>query len=300
MKTIDEIGKKMDALDLWGSLVPYNWAVKPRGTVFPYFCSVILGEVKPVKVRFLMLEGWQTLHEFVRVRVDRNYGFYSSPIEFPHLELVILESGEMKLFRHDPGYLPVEADEKQRQLAARILWESYGLMLRLESESKLLLRFVSEKAVFGRVEGVDGVFNDAPLEIPDPPPHVEKITFAKGDLARAKDVPFVADDVLHVDFRLRPNLMTKEARPRCVYQLIAADPATKETVVDLRASVGPESGLKGLWEAMPQRLLRALVERGRIPGEIKVLSGRVFRCLRPLCTELPFKLSLHDTLELPT
>jgi len=34
-----------------------------------------------------------------------------------------------------------------------------------------------------------------------------------------------------------------------------------------------------------------LVERHAVPGEVRVLSGRVFRMLRPLCLELPFKLS---------
>lgn len=82
--TYESIARKMDALGIWGSLLPYNWAVKPLGTVFPYFCMTMRGDRKPVKVRFLMLEGWQTLHDFVRARADRDFGFYSSPIEFPH------------------------------------------------------------------------------------------------------------------------------------------------------------------------------------------------------------------------
>ncbi|MBQ6914346.1 MAG: hypothetical protein IJQ65_01385, partial [Kiritimatiellae bacterium] len=58
--TAEELGAKMDALGLWGVLESYNFAVKPRGTVFPYFCTVFKGEKDPVKVRFFMLEGWQT------------------------------------------------------------------------------------------------------------------------------------------------------------------------------------------------------------------------------------------------
>ena len=48
---------------------------------------------------------------------------------------------------------------------------------------------------------------------------------------------------------------------------------------------------------MPPQLLRELIRIGKVPGEIKVRSGRVFRMLRPLCIELPFKLSLHEKLE---
>lgn len=291
------VAKKMDELKLWSVLAPYNFAVKPKGTVFPYFCSIVPEDSKPVKVRFLMLEGWQTLHDFIRARVDRNFGFYSSPIEFPHFELVILKSGEVHVFRHDTGYMPIPISGKQSDLVARILWEAYGVMLRLESDPKLPLVFASEQAIFARVETKDGVWGDRPLPIPDPVPHVEKVSFAKEDLKRAKDIPFVTDDVLNVDFRLRPEIMTKEPRPRCVYQLIGYDPKNKREVFDLRASVNPEHGLKGLWEAMPSQLLKAFVELGRLPGQVKVPSGRVFRMLRPLCIEIPFKLSMHDKLE---
>jgi len=295
-KTAEEIGAKMDALGLWSLLEPYNFAVKPRGTVFPYFCSVLKGDGRPVKIRFLMLEGWQTLHDYVRTRVDRNFGFFSSPIELPHYELVVLESGEAKLFRHDTGYLPIEADARQQTFAARILWEAYGVMLRVETDQQLPMRFSDEKAIFARVEKTDGAWEDAPLEIPDARAHVEKISFEVADLKRAKDLPIVTGSSLELDFRILPTVMTKEPRPRCVYALVAVDPATGERVIDSRASVQPELGLKGLWESMPQQVLRALVARGRIPGELKVPSGRVFRMLRPLCVELPFKLSLHDAL----
>ena len=296
IRTPEEIGAKMDALGLWDLLEPYNFAVKPKGTVFPYFCTVLKGERKPVKVRFLMLEGWQTLHDFVRTRVDRNFGIYSSPAELPHLELVVLEDGALKLFRHDTGYVPLEANESQRQLAARILWEAYGVMLRVESDRSLPMKFSAEKAIFARVESAPDVWEDRPLEIPNPPPYEEKMTFAKADLKAAQDLPFVREDVLELDFRVLPGVMTKEARPRCVYELKAVDPKTGEVAMASRVSMHPEAGLRALWESMPAQVLKELIRRGKVPGELKVRSGRVFRFLRPLCLELPFKLSLHDSL----
>ena len=292
--TPEEIGAKMDALGLWGILEPFNFGVKPRGTVFPYFCTVLKGEKKPVKVRFLMLEGWQTLHDYVRTRVDRNFGIYSTPVEMPHLELVILETGEMKLFRHDTGYMPQEANESQRALAARILWEAFGVLLRIEADKKLPLRFAEEKAIFARVETAPETWEDRPLVIPDPPPYTEKVSFPKADLKAAQDLPFAKDEVLDLSFGLLPNVMTKEARPRCVYELKATDAKTGETVMNSRVSMHPEAGLRGLWESMPPQVLKELIRHGRIPGEIRLRSGRVFRFLRPLCVDLPFKLSLHD------
>ena len=287
----------MDALHVWGALLPFNWVVKPAGTVFPYFCSVVKEGDGPVSVRFLMLEGRQTMHDYVRTRADPNFGFYSSPLEFPRLELVIIRSGGAKLFRYDTGFMPVEAAGAQRELAAKILWESYGLLMRVEADPKLPMKFADEKAVFARVEDPDGSWRDAPLEIPDPRPHVEKVTFDKADIKRAQDLPFASDAVLDVDFRLVRGEQTNDApRPRTVYQLVALDPSAKKTVFDFRVSISSDGGIRGLWESMPPQVLRSMIATGRIAGEIRVKSARVFRFLRPLCVELPFKLSLHDSL----
>lgn len=295
--TAEELGARMDALGVWSLLEPYNFAVKPRGTVFPYFCTVLKGERAPVKVRFLMLEGWQTLHDFVRTRFDANFGFYSTPAEMPHLELVVVENGAPALFRHDPGYMPRPPTDAQRALAERILWEAFGVMLRVESDNKLPLKFADERAIFARVERSPGEWVDEPLVIPSPPPHVEKVSFQKEDVRRAKDLPFAADDAIEVDFGIVQGVMTTDPRPRAVYALVAADAKTGERIVDCRTSVAPDGGLRALWESMPPRLLQELVRLGRVPGEIKVRTMRVFRMLRPLCLELPFKLSLHEKLE---
>ena len=296
--TVEEIGAKMDALGIWEILGPYNWAIKPRGTAFPYFCTVIKGDDQPVKVRFLMLEGWQTLHEYVHVRVDRNFGYCSTPVELPHYELVVLSTGESKLFRHDTGYVPVEATPAQRDFTVKLLWEAFGVMLRVETDHALPMKFSSEQAIFARVEKADGKWEDEPLVIPPPRPHVEKVSLPKEVLQNAVDLPLVSKDALELDFRILPNVMTKEPRPRCVYGLVAVDPATGAKVVDCRVSVHPEAGLKGLWESMPLQFLRELIRLGRIPGEIRLCSGRVFRMLRPICMELPFKLVLRDSLPL--
>ena len=293
----EEVGAKMDALGLWELLEPYNFAVKPKGTAFPYFCTVMKGERKPVKVRFLMLEGWQTLHDFVRTRYDNNFGFYSTPAEMPHYEMIVLEDGATRVFRHDPGYVPQPATAAQLDFVVRILWEAFGVMLRVEADRKLPLKFADDRAIFARVERERDTWVDEPLVIPDPPPHVEKITFPTADVKAAKDLPLVQGCALEVDFFLRTGVMTDDPRPRCVYALVAVDATTGEKVMDCQTSVVADGGLRSLWESMPPQLLKELVRRGRIPGEIKVRSGRVFRMLRPLCMELPFKLSLHEKLD---
>lgn len=295
--TAEELGAKMDALGIWDLLEPYNFAVKPRGTAFPYFCTVFRGDAKPVKARFLMLEGWQTLHDFVRTRYDNSFGFYSTPAELPHFELVVLEKGAAKVFRHDPGYVPQPVEGAQLDMVVRILWESFGVMLRVEADRSLPLKFIDDRAIFARVEKAGGEWVDEPLVIPDPPPHVEKVSFPNDGIKAAKDLPIVPDFAVEVDFAMRPGVMTKDPRPRCVYSLVAVDAKTGEMVVDANTSVVPDGGLRQLWESMPPRFLQEIVRCGKIPGEVKVRTGRMFRMLRPLCMELPFKLSLHEKLD---
>lgn len=289
--TVEEVGAKMDALGAWEVAMPCHWAVKPRGSAFPYFCCTLRGEIPPVKVRVLLLDGWQTFHDFVRTRIDRDFGFYLLPMELPHFELVVLKTGAMKLFRHDPGFVPREADARERDFCAKMLWEAYGVMLRLESDCRLPLKFADEKAVFARVEGVDGAWRDEPIVIPPPRPHVEKVSFAKKAIAEAKDLSLRTDEALELDLRIVPGMMTREKRPRVLYVLAAVDAKTGEVAFREKLAADAEGGLRGLWEGMPPRVLAHFLARRAVPGELRVMSGRVFRLIRPLCLELPFKLS---------
>ncbi len=292
----EEIGRRLEALNLWEMIAPHNWAIKPMGCAFPYFCTTIRGDGQLVKVRFLLLEGWQTLHDYVRTRADRNFGFYSTPMELPHFELVVFPNHEVKVYRHDAGYVPRELTESERTLVGRMLWEAYGVIMRLETDHELPIKFSDKKAMFARVETAPEVWADAPLDIPDPRPYVEKIAFAKQDIAQAVDLPFASEEVWEIDFRLLPALMTKDKRPRSAYALVAVDGANGARMIYDKVSIKPDGSLKELWESVPERILKHLLARGRIPGQIKLISGRLFRLLRPLGMELPFKLSLHDAL----
>jgi len=294
--TIEELAAKMDALDLWTNLVSHNWAVKPRGSAFPYFCSAMTDGVGPVKARFLMLEGWQTFHDYVHIRMDRFYGFCSAPIELPHYELVMLNNGGgAKLFRHDAGYLPAEASPVQRKFVEKILWEALGFMLRFETDRQLPMKYFDDGAIFSRVEVSEGTWQDAPLPFLPARPHVEKVAFPKELVKKAVDLPLVANEVIDLDFRLLMNVITREPRPRCVYALVGVD-ATGKKLFERRVSMHPEGGLRGLWESMPTSVMEELVILGHVPGELRLCSGRVFRLLRPMCVELPVKLTMKASL----
>lgn len=296
-QTVEEIAEKMDALGLWDKLQPYNWAVKPQGTAFPYFCSLLKSSADAkVKVRLLMLEGWQTMHDYVRVRIDNNYGFCSEPSELPHFELIITTEGKIVLYRYDPLFVPTEATEAQRALVAKILWESYGVMMRVEMDSQLAISFADQKAVFARVEKADGTWCDEPLVIPDARAHVEQVSIPKDILKMAKDLPFDEHWSVAVDFHMLKQRAIQGPRPRTLYELKVIDMTTRKPIFGMHLAPTVDGGLRQLWETMPVHLLAGFMNVKRMAGEVHVRSGRVFRFLRVLCVDVPFKLALHDQL----
>lgn len=297
MLSQNEIAGRMDALGLWDDLEHYNWALKPAGSVLPYFCTVHVDRSPgPVKVRLLLLEGWQTLHDYIRLRIDSNYGVYASPFEMPHFCVVVLNDGVIRILRHDTGYAPREITAAEAPLVQRMLWQVYGVMMRIESDRSIPMRYASEKAMFARVEKGGGEWEDVPLEIPAPRAYVEKITLPKEDVKSAQDLPFVGDMSIELDFRLLDGIITTESRPRTVYALAATDSATGKVIFCRNASVSADATLKSLWESVPPQLIKEFIAMGRVPGRIKLTSGRLFRMVRSLCMEFPIKISLHDSL----
>jgi len=297
METAEEIGAKIGSLGLWDVAASCNWGVKPFGVAFPYFCTVLRDEGPLVGHRLLMLDGWRTLHDYARTRADRNFGFYSTPMELPHFELIALKAGGVELSRNDPGFVPRRLEEREKELVAKILWESYGVVMRLETDKRLAVKYANERAMFARVESPAGVWTDAPLRIPDPPPHTETITIPRALVSKAKDLPFEKGRAIEIDFRINTSVITAEPRARTAYTLSILDAAGGANLGTRNFSIAPKDGsLADLWQPLAHLTLDRFVGLGWIPGEIKVSSGRLFRMLRPLCLELPLKLSLHDSL----
>lgn len=296
--TIAEIAAMMENLGVWEIMRKSNWTLRPRGVAVPYFCILVNGAKGDIVVRrLLLLEGWQTMHDYVRMTMDRNFGYYISPYEMPHYELAFLRDGKTQLYRHDPGYLAVPIkDEEITDTIYGMLWEVYGVMMRLEEDSGLAIKYASEKAMFSMVEGADGKWREESFPIIDPKPYVEKVSFPKAELSKAKDLPMEKELVIEFDFRVIEGVLTKERKPRMIYELRGVDAKTGKVEFAGRMSVSQDFGLKDMWQSMPILMLKLMISRGRVPGEIKVQSARVFRLLRGMCIEIPFKISMNDAL----
>lgn len=307
-----EIAEKIRALDLWKIAAPWTWAIKPRGVAFPYFPTFRPNPQEGAN-EIGFLEGWDNFYNYAIARRDPSFGFYTSPVELPQwlfvskkprieVDPVTKEPDPIAatpfLFMHcDPGYMPKTVfSKREEEIFAKLLWETYGMMLRLDSGEEMMRKYADGGALFSRVEMPDGSWTDQPMEIMQPRAHVEKITISKDSVNKAKELPFDDAEKLAVDFRPVPNLHTKEARQRIAYILGIIDAATGRSIAFEIFAVDRETSLRTLWQNIAQRTLDQLVRRGKVPGEMQVASQRLFRMLRPLTSALPLKLSLHDSI----
>lgn len=296
-KTLLETARKIAALNVWELAASYNWAIRPYGSVFPYFFTMIYDKNDPAFARILFLEGWQTMHDYVRLNVDPDAGYYCSIQELPQFQLCFKRSGEVTVVRQDPGYIPIEPTPKQFELLVRLLWEAYGVLLHIESDKSLILKYSDERALFSRVEVAPGQWRDEPFAIPMPPPYKEEISIPKEVFDAAKAMPPEPGLRIAADFRIHFTDITHEPVPRFRYVLRAVDLCTGERIIDESTCVDPQDGgLKGRWLIMPGHLLERLVAKKKMPCEIQVISGRVFRFLRPIILNLPIKLTKKESI----
>ncbi|MBR4354358.1 MAG: hypothetical protein IKP97_03565 [Kiritimatiellae bacterium] len=295
-ESIAEVMRQIDSLGFWPGYL--QWVLLPRGSVYPYF-----GMIEPVenhaeiKAQGLFLEGWQTFHDYNLWRHDREYGFVSYPGELPGFFCLWLKDGRTEVYRQDPGFKPRPLVEREEPLFFQLIRESFGLVMRIENDPKLCHRYLDEGSLFGRRQTDEGPWEDVPVPMVQPRPHVEHVTLPKADVAAAKDLPLLKDRALEVDFRCNPAYATQEAHSRIAYDFLLRDAQPGQLPVRLRFSVRPpQCTLADMWQNLAPCLLKEMVKRGFVPGEIRVRSQRVFRLLRPLTLQLPFKLSLHDSL----
>ncbi len=293
---IADILRRIDALGRWPEILYPMWALKPHGSVFPYFPVVNPSNGDPaVKGHVSFLEGWQTLHDYNIWMQDKDAGFLSHPIELPGFNILFKTDGTASVMRQTPGFHLREADEKQSAIIAEMLWETYGMLMRLEEDSKLAFRFLDDGCMFAREQDESGKWSDAPLKVVPPRRKTECVGLSKAALKVAKDLPVLKDRVFKVEFGFDIRAFAAGfGGKRIAYRLKCTDLNTRETVFErLFAVQPPELNIQDLWQNVPDAVLQAIVSLSFVPGEIVVPNTRLFRLFRPLMAELQFKLSMR-------
>ncbi|MCQ2389359.1 MAG: hypothetical protein MJ138_06570 [Kiritimatiellae bacterium] len=299
-KDIAEIAQAIARLGLWKKVAGKVWAVTLETETLPFLVTAAQESGKnPIAGRLLVFRGFDAFRDFRIFTQNPNLGVAMSPIDFEHWEVVGLASGGAELYAFAPGFVPVPPPPGDAAFLAPVLYESYGILMRLEEEPDLPLEFKDEASLFARREGLDGKWRDAPLKAPGLPHvlYVERVALAKADCEAAAKLQLAKDETWEIDFLQSAVFRTTEARPRILYLFAGVDAATGRRVLWDRMGVG-SGGLKGMWESLATRLLKAFLASGRVPGAIHVRTPRLARFVRPLGLQIPFKMVQHA--KLPT
>jgi len=294
-----EIARAITGLNVWEKAARHNWALVSQLSEEPYvvYAQQEKGE-GPVAGRLALFPGFGEFSRFLLTHQAPDFGVAMSPLDFRHEEVVGLKNGQADVFCYEPGFVPQRPDAARAPILAALLYECYGVLMRLEEEPDLPIRYMSEKAMFARKELVENVWRDGPIAVPQPNLQcVEKISVARAAAEKAAALPILPKEVWEIDFVMMSGFHTAEAKPRFLYLLAAVDADTGERRVWEKMSVdGREGGLQRLWEGHAERLLNRFIQVGHVPGALHVRSPRVMRFLRPLAMHVPFKMVQHAKL----
>lgn len=302
---IDEIAKAIASLKAWKNASKYNWALVSEMFEKPLIVCVNIPENGPIAARLMLFNGFVAHRDFMIFTQNQDVSFALSPIDFDHYEVVALKDGKVEVLDYRPGYAPVHPDEETRSLLAPVLYECYGLMMRMEDDPEIPAMYKGENAMFSRKEGLDGKWRDAPLKPPDVNTitWTERIGLDRVKCAQAARFDMAQGEAWEMDFIQVPVFHTEEPRARIMYLVAAVNALTGERCVWDKLVVDPKiprngtlDGLKLLWESLASRALEGVLKRGKVPAEIHVRTQRMMRFLRPLGLQIPFKLVLHHQL----
>ncbi len=293
----DAIAAAIARLDLWQTAVGRTWAVTLETEGEPFIVHVGGAAGSEVKGRLLVFRGFDAFRDFRIFQRNPEIGVAMSPLDFPHWEVVGTAGGGAEAYSFEPGYVPLPFSAEERRFLAPVLFESYGVLMRIEENADLPLEYRDENSMFARREGLDGKWRDAPLKTPPPSAvlAIERVALPKAVCDAAAKLPVAKNEVWEVDFIQSPLFRTSEPRPRLLYLFAGVLADTGERVLWDKMGVG-KGGLKAMWESLAARLLKAIAVRGRIPGEIHLRAQRLARFARPLGMQLPFRMVLHRKL----
>ena len=303
--SLDEDAKAIVALNAWKKAATDNWALVPQTSEEPIVVHADAKAEGPVAGRLVFFPGFAAYRDFALLLQAPDMGLALSPLDVTHWELVGLTDGRHELHSFRTGFVPHLADRDERTFLAPLVHECLGLLMRFEENTELPAKYAADQALFGRKEGLDGKWRDGPVPLPKemPVPREERISLGKRECAAAVRLPFDESESWEVDFFGVPACRTDDPQPRIMYLFAAVDAQTGERRVWDRMSVPKNVGtaatadvLKPMWESLAQRLLVAILKRGRIPGAVNVRSGRMARFLRPLGLQIPFRLVQHAKL----
>jgi len=295
----------MSVADCFGMLLP--------GQAEPCFV-VFGGQSKAFRsVRFLL--GWKAFYDLVTRLADPAKQIPTWLLEIRMVELLFVSDdllfdyekkflGAFKrktdttcgtpVFRSIiPGYHPWLPDKSERDLLETMLYQAYGMAMRVESDGMLLKsRFPRE--ILMRKQDAQGVWQDLWSPVKEVGDEEIEVRIESKRLEAIREKPLrpgtVQLDLIFTPLTIRPD----GERPQTAYVLLAVDAKTGLILAgDLFQATG---GVAQMWAQIPERLLEIFEKLGGCPETIEINCDRMANLLRPLGEFLPFKMVRRERL----
>ena len=308
------LADKVNRLDPWQWMGTSDcFGVSVPGWSEPWFV-VFGGESKAFRhVRFL--PGWKSFYDLISRLSDPSKQVATWLLEIRMIELLYVNA-EL-LFKHEqqllrslrrkagasfdtpvfrsivPGYHPWTLDAKERDGVETALYQAYGMVMRVESNSALLkARF--PQSILLRSQQASGVWGDSWLPVKNVDDEEVEVRIDSARLQSVKDKP-LKRITLQVDLAFIPlRLIPDGSRPQTAYVLLAVDARSGFIVAgDLMQAT---EGIGQMWSLIPDHLLQMFEKLGGCPATIEVCSDRMANLLRPLGELLPFKMVRREKL----
>lgn len=308
------MAERLDHLDPWQWMGAADcFGIELPGWKDP--CFVIFGgQSKSLRnVRFLL--GWKAFYDLVTRLADPAKQGPSWLLEIRMIELLFVSSD--LLFKHEqtlletitrqadatcatpvfrsiiPGYHPWLPDERERDLLEAVLYQAFGMAMRVEA-SGLLLKDRFPREIMMRKQDAHGVWQDAWSPVKEVGDEEVEVRIESKRLQTIRSLP-LRPVTMQLDLLFTPlQILPDGQRPQTAYVLLAVDAQSGYIIAgDLLQAT---EGIAHMWAQIPERLLEIFDRLGGCPETIEISTDRMANLLRPLGEFLPFKMVRRERL----
>lgn len=302
------LADKLDRMDPWEWMGATDcFGVEVPGLDEP--CFVLFGgQSKAFRhIRFLL--GWKAFYDLVTKLADPSKQVATWLLEIRMIELLFVS--EDLLFEHEkvflkklrrpvgeacsipvfrsiiPGYHPWLPDEREVQLMEGVLYQTFGMAMRVEADSGLLrVRFPAEILV--RKQDPAGEWHDAWVKVKDIGDEEVEVRIESNRLLALGRMP-MQSLTIQLDLVFTPlKILPDGKRPQTAYVLLAVD--AKSGFILAGDLLQATDGIASMWAQIPERLLKIFERQGGCPEVIEIGNDRMANLLRPLSEHLPFRM----------
>ena len=319
-------------------LSPWSWCrgdtcfgIRPKGEPEPYFAVFFGGAPSDAHI-IRYVKGWRALYDFVTNVQAPSKSSPSWMLEIPMLEFSVLPEPMIFPFErilHDalglwpeglspcvpvfrsvrPGFHPWFPLDKELDVLKTLVYQTYGMMLRLEDPSSVFRNQTPGK-IWVLDQGDDGVwkeslvparpFSDDGVEVRLKAQSLERLkTMSLVPMTMQISLQFlpifshfvpVSSDGSPIPFK-----RFAESRPLVNYMLLAVNAETGDVLC--AEVLHADRGVAEMWGKVPEMIFSLFDRLGGCPATIEVMGDRLGNLFHSLEVYLPFKLVLRERLD---